>query len=119
MTEKETEGRLAQIELADAVAGERARRANAALIGPSRFSLPEDATDPRFAAVEGRTVAEKRAAFAEAAVADFVAADAKLLGHVDELLRWAQGRIDRDLLRDRICRELGPLLRERMGRKLG
>lgn len=54
-----------------------------------------------------------------AAVADFVAADAIFLGHVDELLRWAQGHTDRDLLRDRVCRALGPLLRERMGRKLG
>lgn len=96
--------------------------------GPGRFSLPEDATDPRFA-----YQAVKREAFAKAAGAPSVARaiedvvcyseprveHERFLGHVDELLRWAQGHTDRDLVRDRVCRALGPLLRERMGRKLG
>jgi hypothetical protein len=53
------------------------------------------------------------------AIDDFVAADAALLSATDALLRYAQGLTDRDPERDRLCRALAPLLRERMGRKLG
>lgn len=66
-----------------------------------------------------RSVAEKRAAFAEAAGAPAVAQAARdevFFAGVDELLRWAQGRADRDTERDRICRALGPMLRERQGK---
>lgn len=121
-----------------------------------RFSLFENARDPRFATivkpppppeqsentsapspknarlsprpegapsvarkVDSEAVAEEVNRLFNVAVSDFVVADAVFLGHVDELLRWAQGHTDRDLVRDRVCRALGPLLRERMGRKLG